>query len=74
MVKKALTNLAKDSTQMFDGFQNSRLNVIVSNLAAEAVPGGIYLLKVDNRNSRQRSEICSKLSFMLTLNIFHTLF
>ena len=40
----------------------------------------IYLLKVNNRNTRIRWEICSKLtrdslvSLLLTLNIFHTLF
>ena len=33
-------------------------------------PAGIYLLKVNNRNTRTKCEICSK----LTLNIFHTLF
>ena len=50
-------------------------------------PARIYLLKVNNRNTKTRCEICSKLtiktverhqwllvSFLLTLNIFHTLF
>ena len=51
-------------------------------------PAGIYLLKFNNRNTRTRCEICSKLTikaperyqyrcsgvFMLTLNIFHTWF
>ena len=43
-------------------------------------PGGIYLFKVNNRNTRTRCEICSKLtikttvSSLLTLNIFHLLF
>ena len=49
-------------------------------------PADIYLLKVNNRNSRTRCEICSKLAIkipehgvvlvflLLTLNIFHTLF
>ena len=47
-------------------------------------PVGIYLLKVNNRDTRKRCEICSKLtikpigvvlvSLLLTLNIFHTLF
>ena len=32
----------------------------------------IYLLKVNDRNTRKRCEICSKLA--ITLNIFHTLF
>ena len=61
-----LTNLAKDC--IIDVWRvpefASECNSVKSykNLAAEAVPGGIYLLKVDNRNSRQRSEICSKLT------------
>ena len=51
-------------------------------------PVDIYLLKVNNRNTRTRCEICSKLtrktperrhgvvlvSLLLALNIFHTLF
>ena len=48
-------------------------------------PAGIYLLKVNDKNTRTRCEICSKLhqndansdalvSLLLTLNIFHTLF
>ena len=44
-------------------------------------PAGIYLLKVNNRNTRTRCEICSKLnigvfllSLLLTLYMFHTLF
>ena len=46
-----------------------------------AVPVGIYLLKVNNRKTRIRCEIYSKLtvgvvliSLLLTLNIFHTFF
>ena len=43
---------------------------------------GIYLLKINNRNTRTRREICSKLTIkaperrplLLTLNILHTLF
>ena len=48
------------------------------------VPAGIYLLKVNNRNTRARCEICSKLTIktpdhhlvflLLILNNFHTLF
>ena len=49
-------------------------------------PAGICMFKVNNRNTRTRCEICSKLkkdtrptgvvlvSLLLTLNIFHTLF
>ena len=56
-------------------------------IAEIADPAGIYLLKVNNRDTRPRCEICSKLtrktperrqlrlvSFLLSLNIFHTLF
>ena len=47
-----------------------------------SAPAGIYLLKVNNRNTRTSCEICSKLTplasfcclFCLTLNILHTLF
>ena len=52
-----------------------------------ALPANIYLLKVNNRNTRKRCEICSKLtiktperrqwrrsSLLLILNILHTLF
>ena len=50
------------------------------------IPAGNYMFKVNNRNTRTRCEICWKLtikipeatgvvlvSFLLTLNIFHTL-
>ena len=50
-----------------------------------SIPGGIYLLKVSNRNTTTRCEICSKLTIktperrhpvplLITFNIFHTLF
>ena len=50
-----------------------------------STPAGIYLLKVNNRNTGARCEICSKLiikipgkdflvSLLLILNIFNTLF
>ena len=53
-----------------------------------ASPAGNYIFKVNNRNTRTRCEICSKLtikaserrhwvalmSLLLTLNIFHTFF
>ena len=48
------------------------------------IPAGIYLLKINNKNTRKRCEIYSKLtidtggvvlmSLLLTLNIFDTLF
>ena len=56
--------------------------VVWQNCDAGYGPAGIYLLKVNNRNTRTRCEICSKLTIntpelvylLLTLNIFHTLF
>ena len=48
-------------------------------LFAGNFPAGIYIFKVNNRNTRIRCEISSKLakktmmSLLLTLNIFHTL-
>ena len=64
---------------------NSQFNLLLWNSGCRA---GIFLLKVNNRNTRKRCEICSKLtikiperrqwrllvSLLLTLNIFHTLF
>ena len=45
------------------------------------IPAGIYLLKVNNRNTRKRCEMCLKLIIKtpeqrqwLTLNLFHTVF
>ena len=38
-------------------------------------PAGNYMFKVNNKNTRAKCEICSKLAMkLLTLNIFHTLF
>ena len=34
----------------------------IKTLYGEIFPAGIYLLKVNNRNTRTRSEICSKLA------------
>ena len=42
-------------------------------IVAAVNPAGNYMFKVNNRNTRTRCEICSKLT-NLTLNIFHTLF
>ena len=32
------------------------------------IPAGIYLLKVNNRNTRTRCEMCSKLTIKLTVD------
>ena len=37
-------------------------------------PANIYLFKDNNRNSRKRCEICSKLTIKTLSNIFHTFF
>ena len=49
--------------------------------SANESPSGIYLLKVNDKNTRAKCEICSKLTIdvvlvylLLNLNIFHTLF
>ena len=34
---------------------------------------GNYMFKFNNKNTRIRCGICSKLTLLLTLNIFHTL-
>ena len=51
-------------------------------MSKDRLPAGIYIFKVNNRKSRTRCEICSKLtinnivlvSLLLTLNIFNILF
>ena len=41
----------------------------------QLLPAGIYLVKVNNTNTRARCETCSELTInLLTLNIFHMLF
>ena len=49
----------------------STRSTLLSRLCNKVFPAGIYLPKVNNRNTRTRCEICS---LLLTLNIFHTLF
>ena len=36
--------------------------ISIHGLGATNIPAGIYLLKVNNRNTRTRCEICSKLT------------
>ena len=64
------------------------IHAVSGNLFLSIFPAGIYLLKVNNRKTRKRCDLCSKLtiktpedaigivlvSLLLTLNIFHTLF
>ena len=59
-----------------------KLSMINFYVLKMARPAGNYMLKVNNRNTRTRCEICSKLiiktperrlSLLLTLNIFHIL-
>ena len=35
---------------------------VIKNIRAISIPAGIYLLKVDNRNTRRRCSICTKLT------------
>ena len=58
----------KDSTSHL----NQQLEIIIKT--SHITPVGIYLLKVNIRNSRTRCEFWFKVNNMLTLNIFHTLF
>ena len=59
----------------------SSIKINLKRKEARLNPAGIYLLKVNNRNTRTSCEICSKLtkktlvlvSLLLTLNIFHNL-
>ena len=53
--------------------QQQYVKIIVENFSRH-LPAGIYLLKVNNRNTRTRCEICSKLTIKtpecsLTLNM-----
>ena len=55
--------------------KNSNIYRILAKSSAHTYPAGIYLLKANNRNTRIRCEICSKLTIKtLTSNIFYTLF
>ena len=58
----------KDSTSHL----NQQLEIIIKT--SHITPVGIYLLKVNIRNSRTRCEFWFKVNNMLTFNIFHTLF
>ena len=59
-------------------------NLVFAKFLYNANLAGIYLLKVNNRNTRTKCKICSKLTIktpgvvlmtlLLILNIFHTLF
>ena len=63
------------------GYPQKVMNMILSQKKSPCYPAGNYMFKVNNRNTRTRCEICSRLtikthlvSLLLTLNIFHTLF
>ena len=42
--------------------QNFSFDLVFKYVNASITPAGIYLLKVNNRNTRTRCEICSKLT------------
>ena len=63
--------------------QYGTVNLFKIFCCCERYPLGIYLLEVNNKNTKSKCGICSKLtiktpdiktSLLLTLNIFHTLF
>ena len=64
---------------VIDNMNKSHSRTLNQPLANKTLVKSNYLLKVNNRNTRTRCEICSKLtlktlvSFLLTLNIFHIL-
>ena len=49
-------------------FNSVQLSTI--SLKSSVIIGGIYLLKVKNKNTRTRSEICSKLTIKTHQNVF----
>ena len=58
--------------------------VTIPNITKKSIPAGNYMFKANNRNTRTRCEVFSKLtkkaperrqvSLLLSLNIFHALF
>ena len=58
------------SRYFFIEFQPLRAKRSMKPFWKKSNPAGNRMVKVNNRNTRTRCEICSK----LTLNIFHTLF
>ena len=86
---------APENTLWFSGvFKGYEMRKLTKNgfiwfySSSNVYPAGIYLLKVNNRNSRTKCEICSKVNnkdtrttpivvlvpLLLILNKFHTLF
>ena len=60
-----VSNILPDSTtqtNMLAYFFSRSLSIVYENLTIRLFPAGIYLLKVNNRNTRTRFEICSKLT------------
>ena len=47
------------------GFENSKCSSLLLSFIQSSYPAGIYLLKVNNRNTRTRGEICSKLTIKI---------
>ena len=79
-----LLNIFVKSSIYLHAIRQVKSKVTKIMLIRISYPIGIYLLKVNNRNTRATCEICSKLAIktperrhptlLLTLNIFHTLF
>ena len=56
-----MTELVKDMAKDRNGFRSLIRNRLINARMGNS-PGGIYLFKVNNRNTRKRCEICSKLT------------
>ena len=73
---------------LYEKYVNLYHSIVLRLQGIKMLAVGIYLLKVNNRNTRTRCEICSKLTLktperrqwrslvplLLIFNIFHTLF
>ena len=56
--------------EKFEYFFGLRLVVLLLRHSDNLSPAGIYLLKVNNRNTRARCEICSKLTIKTPSGVF----
>ena len=73
MIPRFNINSARNKFPSFKNFVLNKSNICLSS---DTNPAGIYLLKVNNRNTRARCEICSKLtpcSSVSTVNFKHVM-
>ena len=58
-------------SQFFENrWESGSKKYMANSTDKKVIPANIYLFEVNNRNTRKRCEICSKLT--ITLNIFDT--